>query len=128
MFEFRIVGGSSFLWVYEVWPDAFADPKVNQLLRRLQRKEILVMCRHGSMNITADPHVLEFLKKHGCGTKDVPLVPIMHLEDESGAIVGKRITTRVGNKFVVEQILFDDTPNTDSKPSPISQVTHGDVD
>jgi hypothetical protein len=128
MFEFRIVGGSSFLWAYEVWPGAFTDPKVNQLLRRLQRKELLVMCRHGSMNITADSNVLEFLKEHGCGTKDYPLVPIMNLGDESGVVIGKRITKRVGNKFIVEQNVFDDIPNTDSNPSPISQVTHGDVD
>ena len=61
------------------------------------------------MNITADPHVLEFLKDHGCGTKDFPLVPDMYLEDKSGVVVGKRITKRIGNKFIVEQVLFEDS-------------------
>jgi hypothetical protein len=102
MFEFRLVGGSSFLWVYEVQHDAFSQSRVKYLLDRLGRAEILVLCRYGSMKISAEQPILDFLIEHDCGSKDVPIVPVCPVIDEEGH-TGTLITERVGNKFVMKR-------------------------
>jgi len=105
MFEYRLVGGRSFLWAYEVWPNALDDPKVAYLLNRLGKKENLVTCKCGSMRVYAEAGVIEFLKRHGVGTQDVPIVPLQMLRDANGAVVGRLITERVGNEFVLTKEL-----------------------
>jgi hypothetical protein len=100
MFEFRVVGGKSFLWVYEVWPDAFNGTKVQYLLARLEKKELLVRCKYGSMRVESRPEIIDYLKRNGVGSQDVPLVPLQLLVDENGKVVGKLITERVGNEFI----------------------------
>lgn len=99
MFEFRVLGGSSFLCVYEVRPDAFNDTKVQYLLARLEKNELLVLCKYGSMRFEGKPEIIDYLKRHGFGSQDVPLVPLQILADENGKVVGKLITERVGNEF-----------------------------
>lgn len=99
MFEFRVLNGNSFLWVYEVRPNALDDPKVQYLLSRLERKEILVRCKYGSMAVHAAPATIEFLARNGCGTSDVPLMPVSPLIDTDGTVIGTVFTERVGEKF-----------------------------
>jgi hypothetical protein len=104
MFEFRLVGGSSFLWVYEVWPDAFDYHKVQYLLGRLGNKELLVKCKYGSMRVEAKPEIIEYLKRNGVGIQDVPIVPLQILADAEGKVVGTLITERVGNEFIMRRL------------------------
>lgn len=101
MFEFRLVGERTFLWVYEVWIGALDAPKVMHLLDRLSKSEIVVRCRYGSMQVDAPDAVLEFLKRNGCGTMDVPLVPYLPVCDDAGVQVGYRQAERIGNEFKV---------------------------
>ena len=101
MFEYRIVGGSSFLWVYEVWPDALKDEKVNHLLKRLGVKEAIVMCKYGSMDVLAKQWVMEFLRKHG---SDVPVVPRQPLYNLQGLVVGTLVAERKNSTFVFKTV------------------------
>lgn len=102
MFEFRLVGARSFLWVYEVWPNALDDSKVKYLLGRLGKAENLVICKYGSMRVYGEPAVIAYMKAHGVGTHDAPILPLQALTDASGKAVGQLLMERVGKEFIVK--------------------------
>lgn len=102
MFEFHIIGGSTFLWAYEVWPDAFDEHKVRYLLQRLEKKELVVRIRYGVKKLEAPSPIIDFIRTNwnGPGTA---VLPRCTLQLASGDLV-EIVAERVGNKFILSQV------------------------
>lgn len=104
MFEYRSVGGSCFLWVYEVWPGALKDEKVSYLLKRIGEKESIVVCQHGSMDVFANQRVMDFLIKHGRGGTDAAIVPRQPVYDKHGQVIGTLVVERRNHAFIFKTV------------------------
>lgn len=107
MFEYRLVAGRVFLWVYEVWPGALDDPKVQDQLSRLPSHETVVTSKHGSMELTAEPEALQFLAGNLLSGSDKPILPVQPVIDKDGHRCGTMMTQRVGNKFITQVVALE---------------------
>lgn len=106
MFEWRVIGGDSFLLVYEVWPGALNLPRVERVLDHYGETEVVICVKHG---VTADgklqleagsPAVLDVIREN-YGKNDFPILPQCIVVDDAG-LSRRAVTRRIGNRFEIE--------------------------
>lgn len=103
IFEFHGSSGHSFLWAYEVWPNAFDSPQARYLLQRLEKKEILVRIDYQSRRLNAPQRVLDLIKSL---PESSALLPRCKLELPNGDVV-KVAIERIGHEFRMKVIEFE---------------------
>lgn len=106
IFEWRVIGGDSFLMVYEVWPGALELPRVERVLDHYGETEVVICIKHG---VTADgqlqleagsPAVLNVIREN-YGKNDFPILPECTVVDDAG-LSRRAVTRRIGNRFEIE--------------------------
>jgi hypothetical protein len=108
MFEWRVMGGDSFLLAYEVWPGALDLPRVGRVLDHYDETEVVICIKHG---VTADgnlqleagsPAVLDSVREH-YGKNDFPILPECTVVDDAG-LRRRAVARRIGNRFEIELV------------------------
>jgi hypothetical protein len=106
MFEWRIIGGNSFLIAYEVWPGALELLQVKRVLDHYQGNEVVVCVKHGMTSdsklelVAGSSDVLDFLRDN-YGKNDYPILPEFEIVDGNG-VKRRGVARRVGDHFELE--------------------------
>ena len=106
MFEWRVIGGDSFLIVYEIWPGALELPRVQQVLDRYEENEVVVCVKYGvtadgKLQLVAGSSVVLDVLRENYGKHDFPILPECEIVDEHG-VKRRAVARRIGNRFELE--------------------------